>query len=409
MKVAFSLLLAIFSSLLIASCSATGVLEEQEVDADNDSFSDKVDCDDTNPDIHPGASEICGDGIDQDCNGSDLECGCLDSDNDGFEDETCGGNDCDDAESSIHPGASEICGDGIDQDCAEGDAPCAVLDAPTLIAPENGATDIVLQPSFAWSSVGADSYELHASVGNETVLQVEVMTTDFVPSEELAGESVYYWRVRGLANGELGPWSPIWDFTTGVDDDAFCGDNSCDPPSESCDTCSSDCGVCPPSCDDGIKNQDEEGIDCGGSCSECGGTGEHHFIVQNGAPLADIVISPSAPPSVSLAAEYLQEGIDSMSGATLPINNSPSSSYSIHVYVGRSSHTDALGVTDAGCHDEGFKMVASDGYLVLLGEDDRQNFPGFGGNPGLSTTPEWDAYVSNQWGESFLWGNDVVN
>jgi len=32
------------------------------------------DCDDSNSDLHPGATEICGDGIDQDCNGSDLIC-----------------------------------------------------------------------------------------------------------------------------------------------------------------------------------------------------------------------------------------------------------------------------------------------------------------------------------------------
>ena len=31
-------------------------------------------CDNSDPDINPGAKEICGDGIDQDCNGSDKEC-----------------------------------------------------------------------------------------------------------------------------------------------------------------------------------------------------------------------------------------------------------------------------------------------------------------------------------------------
>lgn len=32
------------------------------------------DCDDTDDTIHPGAPEVCGDGVDQDCNGSDVPC-----------------------------------------------------------------------------------------------------------------------------------------------------------------------------------------------------------------------------------------------------------------------------------------------------------------------------------------------
>jgi hypothetical protein len=53
------------------------------VDNDNDGFDIHVDCDDNNPGIYPGASEICDDGIDQDCDGTDLVCGPLDTDDDG--------------------------------------------------------------------------------------------------------------------------------------------------------------------------------------------------------------------------------------------------------------------------------------------------------------------------------------
>ncbi|HVJ21294.1 MAG TPA: putative metal-binding motif-containing protein [Polyangiaceae bacterium] len=44
------------------------------VDNDLDGACDTVDCDDTNPAVYPGASDPCGDGIDQDCDGADDSC-----------------------------------------------------------------------------------------------------------------------------------------------------------------------------------------------------------------------------------------------------------------------------------------------------------------------------------------------
>lgn len=53
----------------------TGSGSSADTDDDGDNYTENQgDCDDTDADIHPGAEEICGDGKDQDCNGSDLSC-----------------------------------------------------------------------------------------------------------------------------------------------------------------------------------------------------------------------------------------------------------------------------------------------------------------------------------------------
>jgi calcineurin-like phosphoesterase family protein/purple acid phosphatase-like protein/putative metal-binding protein len=74
------------------------------------------DCDDGDSDSYPGATETCGDDIDQDCSGQDLQCGCQDADVDGYSDANCGGQDCDDSKEDVNPGAAESC-NGVDDDC----------------------------------------------------------------------------------------------------------------------------------------------------------------------------------------------------------------------------------------------------------------------------------------------------
>ena len=96
---------------------------------------DGTDCDDTLPEVNPGASEYCND-IDDDCNdevdeGEAVDATTLyaDTDGDSYGDPETGaslcpaegrvsdGSDCDDTEASVNPGETEICSDGLDNDC----------------------------------------------------------------------------------------------------------------------------------------------------------------------------------------------------------------------------------------------------------------------------------------------------
>ncbi|MES9970254.1 MAG: putative metal-binding motif-containing protein [Candidatus Thiodiazotropha sp.] len=87
-----------------------------------------MDCNDNDASINPGAAEICSDGIDNNCNSLvdtadsnavDCPLECTDNDGDGYSTEggSCGAMDCDDGNPEVNPGALEICGDGIDNNC----------------------------------------------------------------------------------------------------------------------------------------------------------------------------------------------------------------------------------------------------------------------------------------------------
>ena len=89
----------------------SGEYTELACDPPTGFVTDDTDCDDTETDVNPDASEVCND-IDDDCDGSTAG---DESDDDGDGLAECEG-DCDDTDDTVYPGAPELC-DGIDNDC----------------------------------------------------------------------------------------------------------------------------------------------------------------------------------------------------------------------------------------------------------------------------------------------------
>lgn len=96
-----------------------GCAEQADSDSDSESDTDtdtNTDSDtDTDTDTGPcvPTTEVPYDGLDQDCDGSDL----VDVDGDGYAAEEAGGEDCDDSDPARYP---EACGDGVLTDCTRG-------------------------------------------------------------------------------------------------------------------------------------------------------------------------------------------------------------------------------------------------------------------------------------------------
>jgi len=110
------LLPLLLSSLVMASLGCVSA-NQALYDFDGDGILDENDCDSDDAEIHPGAPDSFGDGIDQNCDGSDG----VDQDGDGYPGNADAGSpqrDCNDNNSSWYPGAADVVDDdGADSNC----------------------------------------------------------------------------------------------------------------------------------------------------------------------------------------------------------------------------------------------------------------------------------------------------
>ena len=93
------------------------------------------------------------------------------------------------------------------------------------------------------------------------------------------------------------------------------------------------------------------------------------FLIENGQPHAEIIIAEKPARMTKLAAKELQTYLEKISGAKLEVRTTPTAGKA-HIFLGKSSHTEALKLATNGLENGAFRMASGADWLALVGPDD---------------------------------------
>ena len=167
----------------------------------------------TAADFNPGATDAWYDGVDLDCAGN-VD---FDADGDGYSSDsepnyTGGlGQDCDDSLSAVNPDATEVCSDGIDNDCSGHSAPCGVSGVMS-ISQAHGA---LYDPDNSSSGFGYALDAAHDIDGDGTMDLVASDPYDSTYGASLGTVTIYSGAPSGFADATRASEAQLYGYTAG--------------------------------------------------------------------------------------------------------------------------------------------------------------------------------------------------
>ncbi len=270
-----------------------------DTDYDGDGYTIMDDCDDTDPDVYPGAAEVCNE-RDDDCDGytdEDSPCDpdqvCIDGqcveeitdeDGDGY----TISDDCDDTDPDVNPGAAEVCNEK-DDDCdgyTDEDLFCGedcepVDEPPASTPPADCDATTPCESCYVYEST--NYYCRKQDQGEYAWLAIPQATpcNSANHCQTLTCEDDQHWHCDSLVGQYVAGQVPTDDPETcnGVDDDCDgqtdeAGvEDSCDEWANASVTCTD--GVCQYTCNPGFHAcsdvclEDTSPDSCGSRCTPC--------------------------------------------------------------------------------------------------------------------------------------------